>query len=190
MSRLSSCFIARRAYCVGTPLIFLFVRRPSGWSLFWTGILQNMPGTQSAFKTGSVRDILQNHTLWKTIRMSHGSISKGGYQEDNSGPFGTFCKTSPYGRQSECATCPFPSPSGVIQMISRIVVASAGKFERFLHNRSFGPPLPCGCILVIATSVFFGNIRPTSWRGSLDGRLRWVRRGSHWSHSDGPSTRV
>ena len=67
----------------------------------------------------SVWDILQNLTLWKTIRMFHLPIP-----------------------------CLFPSLSGVIQLISRIVVASAGKFERFLHNRSFGPPLPCGCNLV------------------------------------------
>ena len=70
--------IARRAYCVGTPLIFLFVRRLSVVVCLSVTLSSGsefcetcMPGTQSAFKTGSVRDILQNLVPTKTILVSH-----------------------------------------------------------------------------------------------------------------------
>ena len=86
----------------------------------------SVSGKQFEVQSGSVSDTLHLLTLQKTIRMSHLPIP-----------------------------CLFPSLSGVIQLISRIVVASAGKFERFLHNRSFGPPLPCGCNLVYYGSNCF-----------------------------------
>ena len=79
---ISLSLIARRAYCVGTSLISVFVRRrPSSVCLSVTlssgpGFCKRcMPGARFAFKTGSVWDILQNLTLWKTIRMSHLTIS-------------------------------------------------------------------------------------------------------------------
>ena len=72
--------IARRAYCVGTSLISLFVRRrPSSRPVTLSsgpGFCKRcMPGARFASKTGSVCDILRNLTLWKTIRMSHLTIS-------------------------------------------------------------------------------------------------------------------
>ena len=85
-----------------------------------------LSGTQSEVKTGSDWDILQNHTLWKTIRMSHLTI--------------------PW---------PFLSLSGRnCHDLARNVISRTqsmwhrlGKLERFLHNMPFGPPLPCGCNL-------------------------------------------
>ena len=66
--------IARRAYCVGTPLIFLFVRRLSVVCLsvchtqFWTRILRNMHA-------------------WNSIRVQNrvrlGHFAKPGSYEDN-----------------------------------------------------------------------------------------------------------
>jgi hypothetical protein len=77
-TRTSNIIIARRAYCVGTSLISLFVRRLSVCRLSSVTLSSGpgfckrcMPGPPFAFKTGSVWDILQNLTLWKTIRMSH-----------------------------------------------------------------------------------------------------------------------
>ena len=57
----SLCFIARRAYCVGTPLIFLFVRRLSVrrpsvcHTQFWTRILRNMHAWNSIRVQNRVR---------------------------------------------------------------------------------------------------------------------------------------
>ena len=103
-----------------------FVVRPSSSVVvrrphsFWSRILQNMHARNSIRDQNRVRlGHFSKLRARKTIRMFHLPIP-----------------------------CLFPSISGVIQLISRIVVASAGKFERFLHNRSFGPPLPCGCNLV------------------------------------------
>ena len=124
-------FIARRAYCVGTPLIFLFVRRlsvcpsvrPSVTLSSGPGFCETcMPGTQSAFKTGSVCDVLQNMRAAKTIRVS----------------------------LSIPVSLEIPHMD-ILQTISRIPVLWRwlAKFEWFLHNRSFGSPLPCASAGVI-----------------------------------------
>ena len=124
--------VARRAYCVGTPLIFLFVRRLS-----------------------SVRP---SHSVLDRDSAKHACLELN--PRSKPGPFATFCKTWYLRRQSECRTCPFPSLRrfrhvGIIQTISRIPILwrRLGKFEWFLHNRSFGPPLPCGCNLVVVLQL-------------------------------------
>ena len=128
---------ARRAYCVGTSLISLFVRRPSC-----------------------------------PVRLSHSVLdrdfAKDACQELDSrskpSPFGTFCKTSPYGRQSGCRTWPFLDHSRLspdvihhdsarhsmweVFIVTQHIMTPhrLRKFERFLHNSPSGHPCPAGVI--------------------------------------------
>ena len=78
-TRTSNIIIARRAYCVGTSLISLFVRR-----------LSVCRPSHSVLDRDFAKDTCQDLP----------SRSK-------PDPFGTFCKTSPYGRQSGCPTWSF-----------------------------------------------------------------------------------
>ena len=80
------------------------------------------------------------------------------------GPFGTFCKTSPYGRQSGCRTWPFLDHSRLspdvihhdsarhsmweVFIVTQHIMTPhrLRKFERFLHNSPSGHPCPAGVI--------------------------------------------